>query len=997
MYGQRCGVCTVVGTGRISRYASYCRSALLLLLVVFLLYLLCPLYFLAVLPLLWHKVARNTRMSYQSKDTMNIPSLLLYVFVVGIAPSMCFAQLRVAHTEHVLPNELGEDPAARAAWEYERERDPQSGVIPSNIKARELEFSAQLPVRSPIALYGKGEVGVQALQWEQLGPFNVGGRTRALAFDIANPDNILAGAVSGGMWRTVDGGESWVKTTAPNDVQSASCIVQDKRAGSTAVWYYGTGELLSTTTRRVDTIPRTLATGNGIFRSIDNGASWEHLASTKGGLDGRLDEFFQGVWNIAVDNSNTTESEVYAACYGAVMRSLDAGETWSVAMGDAAKKAFNTEVALSTTGVVYAGLGSLRDTTPSPKQGIWRSPDGIAWHNITPTGFPIHVRRIKFALAPSNERVMYVLTETPIPLSERDGFTSSQHTLWKYTYLSGDGTGEGGLWTNLTSTLPENGRFGSPYMDFVNGLNTLGGYCMALAVRPDNENTVFIGGTNLFRSTDGLSTVKGLMKIGGYPPTWEDDKLHPDIHALVFHPTNPEVLLVGGDGGITYTRANRVDDVPWSPRNNGYFSTQFYSVALDPIEGGYWVIGGLQDNGTFGIDTRDNARSWRLLMGGDGMGCAIGNNGNMYVTAQSGSLLNVQGGTGIFKTLDKPKQLSADHFNFATLLALEPVERKVMYLPAKNRLWRHNDLTNLPDKWTDADPMWQELISIRTGGASIVALGASVQPMGRLYIGTNNGRILRINNALAGNPTAIDVTGDDFPVKGFVSSISVDPTDADRVLVAFSNYNVQSLFYTVNGGATWDAVGGNLEGNPDGGGAGPSVHCVRIVPIAGGTLYLAGTTVGLFSTANLAGTQTVWAQEGATVIGNVQVEAIDARLSDGRIVVATYGNGVFASNAVPTSVQEQHVPTAVYLEQNYPNPVREKTRIRFYLPAPRAVEMALYNVLGERVLVLAECEYPAGVHEVEFSAREHNLPAGMYFFRLQAGSSIQTRSLTVVR
>lgn len=916
--------------------------------------------------------------------------LFLLALLWSVVASVGVAQIQPPHSErNNHSKELREDPAARTAWEYERERDPQSGVIPANAKARELDFAARLPATA----YGKGGATIQTLEWELLGPYHVGGRTRALAFDVANPNNALAGAVSGGMWRSVDMGDSWTKTTAPNDVQSVSCVVQDKRSGKTAVWYYGTGELLSTTTRRVDTIHRTLATGNGIFKSVDNGATWQHLASTKGGADGRLDEFFQGVWNIATDNSNSAESEVYAACYGAVMRSLDGGETWDVALGDAAKQAFNTEVALTTTGVVYAGLGSLRDATASPKQGVWRSLDGVTWSNITPEGFPAHVRRVRFALAPSNERVLYVFTETPLPETTPGfNFTSSQHTLWKYAYVSGDGTGAGGVWTNLTSTLPKSGY--AP--GFEDDFGTLGGYCMALAVHPNHENIVFIGGVDLFRSTDGLSTAEGMVKIGGYPVTWEDDKLHPDIHTLAFHPLNTSILWVGGDGGITHTPFNRGPEVEWISRNNGYFSTQFYSVALDPAKGSDMVIGGLQDNGTFGTDRRDNFVPWTLLMGGDGMGCAIGNSGNMYVSAQNGFLANLQ---GIGRTtLQSPRQVTARDFNFATLLALEPVEREVMFLPAKNRLWRHNNLTALPQNWEELDPMWQELTSVNTGGASIVALGPSVQPAHRLYIGTNNGRVFRIDDALAGNPTAMDVTGDNFPANGFVASISVDATDADRVLVAFSNYNVQSLFYTVNGGATWDAVGGNLEGNPDGGGAGPSVHCVRIVPTAKGTLYLAGTTVGLFSTTHLAGTQTVWAQEAATVIGNVQVEAIDARLSDGRVVVATYGNGVYASDVVITSsVPEESIPSTVYLEKNYPNPVREKTSIRFRLPAPQAISLVVYNAMGEQVAVLAKGEYPAGIHEVEFSTRTSNLPSGAYFYRLQAGALSQTRSMTITR
>jgi hypothetical protein len=888
-----------------------------------------------------------------------------------------------------------EDPAARTTWELERTRDPQSGVLPPDIRARELDFASRLPVRMSMA---KG-AGVQAMQWRPLGPYNVGGRTRALAYDIARPDNILAGAVSGGMWRSVDGGASWTKTTAPHDVQSASCIVQDKRAGSTHVWYYGTGELLSTSDRRVDTLQRTLMTGNGIYKSVDNGASWTQLASTKGGPEGRLDGIFQGVWRMAVDNSNMAQDEVYAACYGAVMRSTDGGETWKSTLGEDGEKSFCSDVQVTSQGIVYTAFGSTRSGQPAFTQGVWRSTDGEEWTDITPSQFPLRVRRVVIAVAPSNENVMYMMTEAPRSGSGTGSdFTISQHRLWKYTYVSGDGSGSGGVWTELTNILPDGGASSDPTAL----LNTLGGYCLTLAVHPNNEEIVFLGGTNLLRTTDGFTST--LQQIGGYPPTWDEHDLHPDIHTVVFHPEDPDVMLVGNDGGITLTSNNMANGVVWEQRNNGYYSTQFYSIALDPASAGDdFVVGGMQDNGTFCTEAGASNFPWELMMGGDGTGCAVAKGrSRIYISAQGGFvraiLYDRQAQQYFFLPLEPPSQLAGRDFHFVTMPALEPVENKVLYLPARDRLWRHNDLDDLPDMFGQPDPNWQEMVNVETGGASIMAFGMSVTPAHRLYIGTNDGRVLRVDNANTGNPGAADVSDPNFPKGAVVSSISVDPDNADRVLVAFSNYNVQSLFYTLNGGATWDAVGGNLEGNPDGGGAGPSIRCVKILhPVGGGTLFLAGTSVGLFSTDNLAGTQTVWQQEGATVIGNVMVEALDARAVDGRIVAATYGNGVFVSTASPVSVEEpgNNLPDVAMLEQNYPNPVREKTTIGFRLPAPTHGTLALYNALGDKVYTIAERFFPAGAHTVELDVRERPLAAGTYFYRLQAGPFVQTRTMTV--
>ncbi len=885
-----------------------------------------------------------------------------------------------------------ENPAARAAWEVQRSRDPRTGLVPENIRSREYAFASKLPART-----SGGRNGIQAMQWIPMGPNNVGGRTRALAFDINNTGVMLAGAVSGGMWRSTDDGESWTKVTLANELQGVSCVVQDQRPGKTHVWYYGTGELLSTTDRRVDTLRRTIATGHGIYKSGDNGATWTLLPSTNSGMQGVLQEHFQGVWDIATNTANTVEDEVYAACYGGVMRSLNGGATWELVLGSSAQKAFNTEIALTSAGVMYGAVGSLPSGSSSPQQGVWRSTNGVDWTNITPPDFPVRVRRTVVAIAPSDENTMYVLTETPLSASGTYDFSASRHSLWRYTYKSGDGSGNGGEWEELSSVIP-----GGPVStDPAIGFNTLGGYCMVLAVHPQNPDVVYMGGTDLFRTTDGFASAFTVAKIGGYPATWAPDLLHPDLHAIAFYPGTPSSMCVGGDGGMTWSDDNLADSVLWRVANNGYVSSQFYSVAMDHAqENDAFIIGGLQDNGSFGTGNTNPDVPWELLLGGDGTGCAIANNQEMiYVSAQSGYLLqlvyNEIFGGYIYGGLWMPEPLTSNDFNFITLFALEPNETNIMYLAAKNRLWRHNDLANTPAFRGEWDPHWVEMADIGTEMSSIMAFGTSVQPAHRLYVGTHDGRVLRIDNANTDAYTSVEVTGEAFPQNAVVSSISVDPNDADIALISFSNYNVPSVFYTVNGGADWVDVSGNLEENPDGSGAGPSVRCVRIHRTGDRSFYFVGTSAGLFSTAELAGSQTLWEQEGPTVVGNVMVEAIDSRSVDGRVVVATQGNGVFAGSLPAVSVRGGNDISALLLEQNYPNPARHTTRIRFHVPVSMPVTMWLYNTVGERVLLAADGEFSAGEHSVDVPTE--SLVPGAYFYRLQAGKHVQTRKMTVVR
>jgi hypothetical protein len=123
----------------------------------------------------------------------------------------------------------------RAEWELLRLADPQTGEIPPNIRARELKFAQSLPTDNQ--LFRK-----KTSDWKQIGPYNIGGRTRAAAVDVTNDNIFLAGGVSGGMWRTENQGQTWIKTSANDHHHSVTCLTQDKRQGKENVWYYGSGE-----------------------------------------------------------------------------------------------------------------------------------------------------------------------------------------------------------------------------------------------------------------------------------------------------------------------------------------------------------------------------------------------------------------------------------------------------------------------------------------------------------------------------------------------------------------------------------------------------------------------------------------------------------------------------------------------------------------------------------------------------------------------------------
>jgi photosystem II stability/assembly factor-like uncharacterized protein len=100
-----------------------------------------------------------------------------------------------------------------------------------------------------------------------------------IVMDVNDPDILMTGGVSGGLWRSEDAGQSWSKITKPEDLHSVTCIVQDKRAGRNNIWYYSTGEVRGNSASG----PGAFFTGDGVYKSTDNGLTWTNLASTNSG------------------------------------------------------------------------------------------------------------------------------------------------------------------------------------------------------------------------------------------------------------------------------------------------------------------------------------------------------------------------------------------------------------------------------------------------------------------------------------------------------------------------------------------------------------------------------------------------------------------------------------------------------------------------------------------------------------------------------------------
>jgi photosystem II stability/assembly factor-like uncharacterized protein len=877
-----------------------------------------------------------------------------------------------------------ESPGEAERWEWMRLHDPATGTIPRDMARREGAFARTLPVRPPGESKGGGR-SIASLPWEFRGPVNVGGRTRALAVDVSDTNALLAGAATGGMWRSPNGGKSWSRRTPLDAYPGVTCLTQDTRPGHTDTWYYGTGEFRTNSTR----FGNTGFPGDGIYKSTDRGLTWGQLPATANPTPQSLDRPFDFVSTIVIDRSNLAQDELYAAVYGSIMRSTDGGATWSATLGGIDNPTGYSAVAITDSGVLYAGLGSGGNV-----HGIYRSTNGIDWTAITPPNWGDSCKRIVIEVGDGS--TIHILAETEGRghlVSGSYGYPE-YYSLWRYTYMNSDGSGKGGVWIDLSDNLPSQP---GPWE-----YNGLGSYALLLRTDMGDSSRIWIGGSNLYRSDDRFTT-SHTEWMGGYGEdgSWGGPgTLHPDQHAMAFNPLNPKTLYVGNDGGIYRTRSADRAQPTWEALSNSYITSQFYTVAVDMnTPGSELMMGGAQDNGTWITDTRSAAVAWNTPFGGDGAFCAIANHGDdIYFSSQNANIFRQNITTNIYTKIDP---LGASDYLFVAPFALDPLDENVMYLAGGRTLWRNDDLSQIPSSIFEPTTVnWNELVPTAST-AQISAIGVSTAaPAHRVYYGTTDGRLYRLDDALSNNSVPAEITGAAFPAGAYINCVAVDPADGDRALAVFTNYGVQSLFFTTDGGATWSGVGGNLEEFPDGSGSGPSCRWAAFAHHGSNSRIFVGTSVGLYSASALDGAATVWEQEGASVIGNVRVDMIQSRPGDGLIAVATWGRGIYSTQLPLAGVEDGGAVADLSLEGAWPNPARDRATIRFTLPAGGATRLALFDPLGREVARLLDARLEAGAHEATLDLATippAALPNGAYFYRLECRGRIVTRGMIVER
>ena len=884
-----------------------------------------------------------------------------------------------------LPNSLmfesGEEggPASRIEFDWLRLKSPHTNTIPTGIKRRALEFSKDIPIRRDINGGLKRAKGFDAsLKWNQRGPYNVGGRTRALAIDISDSNTFIAGGVSGGIWRSEDIGQTWEKMTKADQLHSVTSIAQDPREGYRNIWYAGTGEGRGNSAGARGAPFR----GDGIYKSTDNGKTWNLLPSTSTQMPESFDNYLNYSWRIKV---HPISGDVFSASYGTIYQSKDEGNSWVPILGNG--NASQSDLAMTDKGLMIAVVGGETDGI------IFYSSDGDSWENITPKAFPNDYLRVVPDISLSNDSIVYVIGNR----------SNDEHLLWKYKHASQDSLHK--MWTDLSVNLP------SDY-------NSQSGYDIYVRISPGDENFVFIGGTNLYYSTDGFKSKGKVFQLGGYG----HDDHHADQHDVLFYKDKKYKVFSASDGGLHIMEDLTAFGKSWTSLNNGYTTTQFYTIAIDP-KGSYpdLIMGGMQDNGTWESLVSSTTNPWAEVFGGDGAYCSIINHGRSYI-------LSSQRGYTLIKDWNNPFNWSYgngegkyNNYSWAYLyppdfdrsndaLFINPVHSsptndRILFYAAGKYIYRNNDVYLNESNYQRPSggggyesTQWEKLNGTSAIG-SISAFGESINPPNILYYGTSSGYLYRLDNSDK-NDKAVQIKNNQG--RGYVSSISVDPYNSNNVMISYSSYEVKSIFYSTDAGKSWSDVSGNLEEEESGYGSGPSVRSIYIYPLKNGYQYFAGTSTGLYSTSILNGTKTQWVLEGPETIGNVVVDMISGRPSDGYIAIGTHGNGTYSAKfeTDELSIGEPNIPDRFELAQNYPNPFNPSTQIPFTIKTSGTVSIKVFDLQGKEIITLFNGVKAAGSYHVSWNGKDqfgNIMPSGTYIYQINSNGFSKSKKMQLIK
>ena len=663
--------------------------------------------------------------------------------------------------------------------------------------------------------------------WSAIGPFNAPGndgigRINHITFHPNHADTIYAGAPAGGLWVSYDNGQSWETHTDNLTNIGVSDLAIDPNHPDTM--YLATGDRDAADTYSF-----------GLLKSTDGGLTWNTTGLSFGLTQGRR------IARVRVhpDSSN----RVIVAARNGMYLSTNYGQTFSLVKSGS----FNSLAVSSSPDTMYAS------TTGSTSK-VYRSINGgTSWSQLT-GGLPTSgLSRAEVAVSPQDPTVVYALYGN-----------SGQG--YKGLYRSTDA---GNSWT-LKSSSPN--IFGWQ----VNGSGTGGQawYDLSLAVNPTDTNTVYVGGVNIWKSTDGganWSIVGHWYGASGTP------FVHADHHFAAFRPGSTE-LYACTDGGVFKT-ANGGSS--WTALYDGLNITQYYKISHSQQDTSV-VLAGAQDNGTH---LRSTTQNWSRATGGDGMDNAVSpfNDDIMFSSIYYGDFYKSTNGGSWFSSIST--LTPAGTGNWVTPLKYSPNTQGKVFAGFK-RLWKS---TNDGSSWSATST------GNISGNSNIDEFEVAPGNDNIIYVAINQ-NIYKTTN---GGTSWSSVTGSGSMAPGNnITGISINASNNNHVVYSVSGYNgSKKVFETLNAGQTWTNITGSLPNVP--------ANCVIFEGGSMGGIYV-GTDIGVFYRNS---GMSDWVNFSKH-LPNVIINDLEIYEDYGILRAGTYGRGVYQSELFMNSIG---APTASLL------------------------------------------------------------------------------------
>ena len=689
------------------------------------------------------------------------------------------------------------------------------------------------------------------LKFRSVGPALTSGRISDFAMHPDNPKHYYVAVSSGGVWKTVNNGNTYKPIFDSQGSYSIGCVTLDPTNPS-IVWV-GTGE---------NNNQRSVAYGDGIYKSEDAGKSWKNM-----GLKNS-----EHIGNIVVhpEDGNTVFVAAIGPLWSAggergVYKTTDGGKTWNLVLEIDEHTGIN-EVVMDPRDpdVLYASAYQRRRHVftylgGGPGSAIYKSTDGGSTWNKASKGLPKgDLGRIGMTISPADPEIIYAIVEA----QENSGLYRS--------------TDRGASWHKRGS------------------YSTSGNYYQEIIADPVDPHKLYAMDTWMKVSIDGGKTFKN---VG-------EDFKHVDNHCIWINPEDTDHLLVGCDGGIYET---------WDAGKHWNFKTnlpitQFYKVAVDNAEPFYFIHGGTQDNFSLSGPSRTISSNgiandeWFITHGGDGFESQVDpeNPNIIYAQSQHGVLVRYDKSSGEELGIQpKPREgEDAYRWNWDAPLEVSHHKQGRIYFAA-NKVFRSDDrghswevisddLTQQIDrnKLKVMDRVWsidavRKNLSTSQYG-TIVAFSESPIEQNLLYVGTDDGLIQVTENG-GENWEKITVTG--APERSYVNEVLASHHSADVVYAAFNHHKYGDfkpyLFQSMDRGKTWKNIGNNL---PKRG----SIYAIEEDHLDKDLLFV-GTEFGVFFS-NDGGSEWKQLKAGLPTIA-VRDIAIQEREND--LVLGTFGRGFY--------------------------------------------------------------------------------------------------------